>query len=50
MVYFSDDASLEVTRRYARLSDKTREEKYFRALAIIEKGAAGDHAVQSLKG
>ncbi len=30
--------SLEVTRRYARLTDKTREEEYFRAMAVIEKG------------
>jgi integrase/recombinase XerD len=29
---------IEVTRRYARLTDKTREEEYFRAIAIIEKG------------
>jgi len=29
---------LEVTRRYARLTDTTREEEYFRAMAIIEKG------------
>ena len=29
---------IEVTRRYARLTDKTREEEYFRAMAIIEKG------------
>ncbi len=35
--------SLEVTRRYARLTDKTREEEYFRAMTIIEKGAAGGH-------
>ncbi len=35
--------SLEVTRRYARLTDKTREEEYFRAMAVIEKGAAGGH-------
>ena len=35
--------SLEVTRRYARLTDKTREEEYFRAMALIEKGAAGGH-------
>ncbi|MEJ2031537.1 MAG: tyrosine-type recombinase/integrase [Deltaproteobacteria bacterium] len=26
------------TRRYARLTDKTREEEYFRAMALIEKG------------
>jgi site-specific recombinase XerD len=30
--------SLDVTRRYARLTDKTREEEYFRAMTIIEKG------------
>ena len=30
--------SLEVTRRYARLKDKTKEEEYFRAMAIIERG------------
>jgi len=35
--------SLEVTRRYARLTDRTREEEYFRAMALIEKGAAGGH-------
>ena len=29
---------IEVTRHYARLTDKTREEEYFRAMAIIEKG------------
>jgi integrase/recombinase XerD len=29
---------IEVTRRYARLTDATREEEYFRAMAIIEKG------------
>ncbi len=36
-------ASLEVTRRYARLTDRTREEEYFRAMAIIEKGVTGGH-------
>ena len=30
---------IEMTRRYARLSDRTREEEYFRAMAKIEKGA-----------
>lgn len=30
--------NLEVTRRYARLTDKTREVEYFRAMAIIERG------------
>ena len=35
---------IEVTRRYARLTDRTREEEYFRALAIIEKGGIdGDY-------
>jgi integrase/recombinase XerD len=29
--------SLEVTRRYARLTDKSREEAYFNAMAIIER-------------
>jgi integrase/recombinase XerD len=29
---------IEVTRRYARLTDRTREEEYFRAMALIEKG------------
>jgi len=29
---------IEVTRRYARLTDTTREQEYFRAMAIIEKG------------
>ena len=32
-------SSLEVTRQYARLTDKTREEEYFRAMAVIERGA-----------
>ena len=30
--------NLEVTRRYARLSDKTRETEYFAAMSRIEKG------------
>jgi integrase/recombinase XerD len=29
---------IEMTRRYARLTDRTREEEYFKAMAIIEKG------------
>jgi site-specific recombinase XerD len=29
--------SLQMTRRYARLSDKTRQEEYFRAMTIIER-------------
>jgi integrase/recombinase XerD len=35
--------SLEVTRRYARLTDRTREEQYFRAMAIIERGEIDGH-------
>jgi integrase/recombinase XerD len=35
--------SLDVTRRYARLTDKTREEEYFRAMTIIERGEHNDH-------
>jgi len=35
---------IEVTRRYARLTDTTREEEYFRAMAVIEKGGInGDY-------
>lgn len=30
--------SVEVTRRYARLTDKTREEEYFKAMERIERG------------
>ncbi|MHB8773441.1 MAG: tyrosine-type recombinase/integrase [Syntrophales bacterium] len=44
--------SLDVTRRYARLTDKTREEEYFRAMTIIESEASDgnyrlDHQVQA---
>lgn len=35
--------SLDVTRRYARLTDKTREEEYFRAMGLIEKGEVDGH-------
>ena len=35
--------SLEVTRRYARLTDKTREEEYFKAMAVIERGEINGH-------
>ncbi len=35
---------IEVTRRYARLTDTTREQEYFRAMAVIEKGGLnGDY-------
>ncbi len=36
-------AKLEMTRRYARLTDRTREEEYFRAMARIEKGEIHGH-------
>lgn len=35
--------SLDVTRRYARLTDRTREEEYFRAMTIIERGEIDGH-------
>jgi integrase/recombinase XerD len=35
--------SLDVTRRYARLTDKTREEECFRAMTIIERGEIDGH-------
>ena len=36
--------NIEITRRYARLTDRTREEEYFRAMAVIEKGGIhGDY-------
>jgi hypothetical protein len=42
-----------VTRRYARLTDRTREEEYFRAMTIIERGEKDDyhrrdHQIQAL--
>jgi integrase/recombinase XerD len=36
-------SSIEMTRRYARLTDTTRREEYFRAMAIIEKGEPYGH-------
>jgi integrase/recombinase XerD len=36
-------SSIEMTRRYARLTDKTREEEYFRAMSIIERGEVNGH-------
>jgi integrase/recombinase XerD len=36
-------SSIEMTRRYARLTDKTREEQYFRAMSIIERGEIDGH-------
>ncbi|MBW1888459.1 hypothetical protein DRO66_11045 [Candidatus Bathyarchaeota archaeon] len=35
--------SIEMTRRYARLTDNTRKEEYFRAMAIIENGGINGH-------
>ncbi len=35
--------SLEVTRRYARLTDTTREKEYFRAMSKIERGETDGH-------
>lgn len=35
--------SIEETRRYARLTDKTREEEYFTAMSIIERGEIDGH-------
>lgn len=45
-------SSIEMTRRYARLTDKTREEEYFRAMSIIERGDTNvdirfDHQLQT---
>jgi len=34
---------IKVTRLYARLTDKTREEEYFRAMTIIERGEIHGH-------
>lgn len=36
-------SSIEMTRRYARLTDKSREEEYFRAMEIIERGGIDGH-------
>jgi len=35
--------SMEITRRYARLSDKTREQEYFRAMERILKGECDEN-------
>lgn len=35
--------SLDVTRHYARLTDRTREEEYFKAMTVIERGKQNDH-------
>ena len=36
-------SNIEMTRRYARLTDNTRKEEYFKAMAIIEKGGVHGH-------
>lgn len=36
-------ANIEQTRRYANLTDKRREEEYFKTMAIIEGGANDEH-------
>ena len=36
-------SSIEMTRRYARLTDKTREKEYFRAMRKIERGEVHGH-------
>jgi integrase/recombinase XerD len=35
--------NIQVTRQYARLTDKTREEEYFRAMEVIEKDGIHGH-------
>jgi site-specific recombinase XerD len=41
-------SNIEITRRYAKLTDRTREEEYFRAMEIIEKGEIdGDYRLDS---
>ena len=36
-------SNIEVTRRYAQLTDQVRKEEYFRAMVIIEKGEIHGH-------
>jgi len=36
-------SSVEMTRRYARLTDRTREEEYFKAMELIERGDIDGH-------
>ncbi|MBW2601799.1 MAG: tyrosine-type recombinase/integrase [Deltaproteobacteria bacterium] len=41
-------SNAEVTRRYARLTDKTREREYFKAMEIIQRGEIdGDYRLDS---
>ncbi len=46
-------STLEMTRRYAKLSDKSRENEYFKAMSIIERGMTDedsrlDHQLQTV--
>ena len=36
-------SSIEMTRRYARLTDNTRREEYYKAMEIIERGDINGH-------
>ena len=36
-------SNIEMTRRYARLTDNTRKEEYFKAMKIIERGQLNGH-------
>lgn len=36
-------SDIEMTRRYARLTDNTRKEEYYKAMAIIERGQLNGH-------
>lgn len=36
-------SNIEVTRQYARLTDNTRKDEYFKAMSIIEKGEINGH-------
>lgn len=36
-------STIEMTRRYARLTDNTRKEEYFRAMQVIEGGGVNGH-------
>jgi len=42
-------SSIEMTRRYARLTDNTRRDEYFRAMALIEKGEPHGHHQRHLE-
>jgi len=43
-----EHSSIEMTLRYARLSDKTREQEYFKAMAIIEGEQTRTHLKKNL--